>query len=67
MYVEGYIVKLNVDVYISQTPPYCQFTKKLNNWSMEKAYLIICGCLLVVSGSFWSFTGGFWWFVVVYG
>ena len=63
-------------IYICQTPPHFQFTKKLNNWNSEKVYLVVCGCLLVVcsrlSGglwlfarSFWSFAGGLCSFVLV--
>ena len=60
--------------YISQDLPYFQFTKKLNNWNLEKAYLFVCGYLLVVCGRLLeiygrlqSFAGGLWWFVVVCG
>ena len=37
-------------LYICQTPPYFQFTKKLNNWNSEKVYLVVSGYLLVFLG-----------------
>ena len=61
-------------IYICQTPPCFQFTKKINNWDSEKVYLVVCGCLLVicglqlvVCGRLWSFAGGLWSFLVVCG
>ena len=37
-------------IYICQTPPHFQFTRKLNNWNSEKVYLVVCGCLMVFCG-----------------
>ena len=61
-------------MYICQTPPCFQFTKKLNNWNSEMVYLVVCGCLLgvcvcllVICGGLWLFVVVCWWFVVVCG
>ena len=41
---------MSIFIYICQTPPHFQFTKKINNWNSEKVYLVVCSCLLVVCG-----------------
>ena len=47
---------MSMFIYICQTPPHFQFTKKWNNLNSGKVYLVVCGCLwfvvvlLVVSG-----------------
>ena len=37
-------------IYISQTPPNFQFTKKSKILNSKMVYLVVCGCLLVVCG-----------------
>ena len=37
-------------IYICKAPPYFQFTRKLNNWNLEKVYLVVGGCLLIICG-----------------
>ena len=51
----GYIVKLNVDVYLylSSSALFPFHKKTLNNWNSEKVYLVICSRLLVVCGCLW--------------
>ena len=39
-----------------------QFIKKLNNWNLEKLYLVLCGNLLVAASSLWWFVFFCWWF-----
>ena len=61
MYVLGYIMKLtSMFAYISQASPCFQFTKKLNNWNLEKVYLFVCGYLLVVCGRLLVVCGYLW-------
>ena len=37
-------------IYICQIHLISNLQKKLNNWNLEKVYLVVCGCLLVVCG-----------------
>ena len=37
-------------IYICQALLHFEIKKKLNNWNLEKVYLVVCGCLLVVCG-----------------
>ena len=41
---------MSMFINLCQTPPHFQFTKKLNNWNLENAYLVACSSLLVVCG-----------------
>ena len=50
-------------IYICHAPPHSQFTKTLNSWNSEKVYLVVCACLWLFVGDFWSFAGGLWWLV----
>ena len=37
-------------ICLCQAPPYFKFVKNLNNWNLEKVYLVVYGCLVVVCG-----------------
>ena len=37
-------------IYLCQVPPCFPFTKKVNNWKLEKVHLVVSGCLLLVCG-----------------
>ena len=56
LFQHGYLVKLNVDVYLHlwSSVLFPINKKKLNNWNSEKAYLVVCGRLLVICGGLWS-------------
>lgn len=44
-------MKLNANAYLHlKAPPRFQFTKKLDNWNLEKIHLVVCVCLLMVYG-----------------
>ena len=45
-------------VYICQTLPHLQFTKK-KNCNLQNIYLVVCSCLLVVCGCFLVVCGHF--------
>ena len=48
--MQGYIVKLNVDVYLHLSNSVLFTIYEKINWNSEKVYLVACSCLLVTSG-----------------
>ena len=56
-------------IYICLAPFCFEFTKKLDNWNLEKFYLVLfllwSFFILVICGRLWWFVVVCWWFVVV--
>ena len=70
MYILGYKVKINVNVYLHLSisdlfPNY----KKIINWNSKKVlvggFLVACGGLWSFACGLWSFAGGLCLFVIV--